>query len=237
MDRRTFLQLTAGTGTSLWATASFGAGVESDSLTHAHFDPDHIVVASQMAAPRPAVVKAIQQRVETDNLSWSWKKSPELEMPNAKLTLLIAIMQHITGHYRRPDLFADWAYRLVWREEFGSTGGHGIALGHEFQGRQELSMLKWKVDWWAFLIPDGLEFDAIDGEPVYLMMVPVFGQGGMKRNIESWAAAMRIVKHLNPQRVARNNSAEATERLNRALSRSLHEIRNPDSSIRNGRHS
>ena len=238
MDRRTFLQLTAGAGTGLWGTAAFGAGGNgSNSLESAHFQSDHIVLASQMTGPSPAVIDAIRQRVEADKHSWSWATSTSLQMPNAKLTLLITIMRHITTHYRRPDLFADWALRLVRREELAGTAGHGVGLGHEFQRRQELSTLERGVDWWAFLIPEGIGFDAIDAEPIHLMVVPVFGQNGMKRTIESWAAATRLAKYLNPRKLARNNPTEATDQLNRALARSLHEIRHQDRHHSNGRQS
>ena len=134
MDRRTFLQLTAGAGTGLWGTAAFGAvGDGSDSLEAEHFQSDHVVLARQMTAPRPTVIEAIRQRVEADKLSRSWATSTSLQMPNAKLTLLIAIMRHITDHYRRPDLFADWTFRLVQREEFAGTAGQGVGLGHHEQ--------------------------------------------------------------------------------------------------------
>lgn len=237
MDRRTFLQLTAGAGTGLWGTTAFGAvGDGSDSLEAKHFQSDQVVVASQMTAPSPAVIEAIRQQVEADKLSWSWATSTSLQMPNAKLTLLIAILRHITNHYRRPDLFADWALRLVRREELAGTAGQGVGLCHEFQRPKELSTVEQSVDWWAFLIPDGTEFDAIDGEPIHLIIVPVFGQNGMKQTIESWAAAMRLAKYVNPQRLARNNPTEATDQLNRALSRSLHEAGHHDQHHKNGRH-
>lgn len=238
MDRRTFLQLTAGAGTGLWGTTAFGAaGDGSDSLEAKQFQSDHVIVASQMTAPSPAVIEAIRLRVEADKLSWSWATSTSLTMPNAKLTVLIAIMQHITDHYRRPDLFADWTFRLVQREEFAGTAGHGVGLCHEFQRRQELSTLERDVDWWAFLIPEGIAFDAIDAEPIHLIVVPVFGQNGMKRTIESWAATTRLAKFVNPRKLARQNPAEATNQLNRALSRSLHEVGHQDLHHRNGRQS
>lgn len=237
MDRRTFLQLTAGARTGLWGTAAFGAvGNGSDSLEAEHFQSDHVVLASQMTAPSPAVIEAIRQQVEADKHSWSWATSTSLQMPNAKLTLLITIMRHITAHYRRPDLFAYWADRVVWREEFASSGCGGIGLGHEFQGWQELTTLEQDVDWWAFLVPEGVDFDAIDGKPIFVMVVPIFGPGGMKRAYECWAATMGLPKHLIPPTVARSEVCEATAQLNRALSRSLHEVGRHDLHHRNGGH-
>lgn len=237
MDRRTFLQLTAGAGAGLWAAAAFGAvGDRSDSLEIEHFQSDHVVLVSQMTAPSPAVIEAIRRRVEGDKRSWPWATTTSLELPNGRLTLLIKIMRHITGHYRRSDVFADWTLRPVRREELAGTGSHGVGLGHEFQGQDEFSTRERDIDWWAFLIPEGIEFDAIDGEPIHLIVIPVFGKRGMTRTIESWAAAIRLAKYVNPQRLARKNPADATDQLNRALLRSLHEIRNPDSSNRNGRH-
>ncbi|MBM3999072.1 MAG: hypothetical protein FJ297_05940 [Planctomycetes bacterium] len=226
MNRRKFLHDSIAAGVGFRAiTSCADSALRGDLVAEAHFQSVHVVSLNQLKAPRKRLVEGIRRKVETDKQSWSWTNCANLEMSGEKLSLLILIIRHITDHYDRSDLFTEWAHRLVWREEFAATGDGGIGLGHQFEGHQTLTTLEREVDWWVFLIPNGIEFHALDGQPVYLVVVPVFGQHGMHRQIISWATTMRLGKHLHPQRVARNIPAKATDSIISALCRSLREVR------------
>ena len=87
-------------------------------------------------------------------------------------------MRVVTSHYHAPDLFPRWASGLAWREALGSTGsGNGFALLHQFQDDGEVQLRNAPVDWWLFLFPDGVDWDALDGKHVHGMIGHVFPPG------------------------------------------------------------
>ena len=236
MDRRMFLHESVGAGVGLatdWS-ALFGSDHSRRITGNRHLLVwDHVVQSSRLQMPADHVVARIRMSVETKKASWA--ESTSLRMPEEKLNLIVAITRHLTNYYGRTDLFHDWSYSLGVREALGSTAWSGIGLGHQFQRRMDLSTLKRKVDWWAFLLPEGTDFEAIDGKPVYVIMVPVFGKCEVMKEFESWSAAMKLARHMNPQTVARSDVNRATGRLNRELALCLRGVRERFWANRNGR--
>ena len=236
MDRRTFLHASLGAGMGLgtdWP-ALFGSDHSPRITGNRHLlVSDHVVQSSRLQMPADHVVARIRMSIETKNASSS--ESTGLRMPEEKLNLIVAITRHLTNYYGRTDLFNDWSYSLVVREELAGTAWCGIGLGHQFQRRMDLSTLKRKVDWWAFLLPEGTDFEAFDGKPVYVIMVPVFGRCEVMKEFESWSAAMKLTRHMNPQTVARSDVNRATGRINRELARCIREFRDRFWANRNGR--
>lgn len=97
-------------------------------------------------------------------------------MPVAKLDAVIGLMDRLTAYYRRPELFATWARTLTRREGLGTTGiGHGVGVLHDFQrvDCRPVHTASRLVDWWLALFPDGLDWQALDERPVYVMIGPV----------------------------------------------------------------
>ncbi len=79
----------------------------------------------------------------------------------------------LTDHYAIPS--SGWANGMAKREALASTSlGHGFGLLHQFQDRQHIRLETPPVDWWLFLFPNGIEWNAIDDQPVFGMIGPVF---------------------------------------------------------------
>ena len=80
-------------------------------------------------------------------------------------------MDLITGHYRVPEFFEDWVVGLAQRESLGSSY-HERALepGPSVPGRHRAPVDCPPVDWWLFLFPDGIDWAALDEEPVHALI-------------------------------------------------------------------
>jgi hypothetical protein len=92
-----------------------------------------------------------------------------------KLELMLRVMKPMASVYRDKPYFEDWMRGLAWRESFASSGlGRHVGLVHQFQKFTQPRTVNGLVDWWLFLIPDGGEFESLDGEPVHLLFGHVF---------------------------------------------------------------
>jgi hypothetical protein len=99
----------------------------------------------------------------------------ELDLNPGKLDLIFRLMQVLTGYYRVPHLFPNWAMGLAKREALGSTGtGQGFGLLHQFQDDGIVELTNSSVDWWLVLFPGGVEWGAWDDKPVYGMIGHIF---------------------------------------------------------------
>jgi hypothetical protein len=137
------------------------------------------------------------------------------------------------SHYRRPDLLVTWARTLWRREALGSTGvGHGLGLLHDFQAynstvRTDSAI----VDWWLVLLPGGVDWRAIDHEPVHYMVGPVMEQrqpGSYLRVMEGISRGLRhrlMADGFDPAawatRLAGLPGAEAAREVNFVVARGL----------------
>ena len=102
------------------------------------------------------------------------KRPDDLAQPAAKLDLVAGLMDWLTRHYLQADLLCCWARKFWRREMLGSTGfGHGLGLLHDFQLLEPVRTDNEIVDWWLVLLPDGVDWLALDERPVYFMVGPV----------------------------------------------------------------
>jgi hypothetical protein len=142
-------------------------------------------------------------------------------------------MERLASHYGRPDLFVTWARTLWGREALGSTGvGLGLGLLHDFQAYQSTVRTDNDiVDWWLVLLPAGVDWRAIDDEPVYSMVGPVMEErqpGSYLRVMEGISRSLRhlvLADGFDPSawatRLAGLPAAEAPREVNHVAARGL----------------
>jgi hypothetical protein len=118
-------------------------------------------------------------------------------VPAGKLDLIFRLMQAVTDYYRVPHL-PTWAIELAKRETLGSSGvGRGFALLHQFQDDGLVQLRNPPVDWWLVLFPGGIEWGALDGNPVFGMIAHVFPPDpllGLK--LQTWALTSHAVRDM-----------------------------------------
>lgn len=122
-----------------------------------------------------------------------WTAAP---LPAGKLDLCVGLMERLSSHYLRPDLFERWAETLWKREQLGSTGiGYGFGVLHDFQAYgTKVETANGIADWWLVLLPGGIDWHAFDGEPVHYMVGPVMEErkpGDYLRVLEGISRGMR----------------------------------------------
>ncbi len=91
-----------------------------------------------------------------------------------KLDYAIWIMHLLTEYYGVPQYFEDWATRLAARESLGIAMGHRGHVGfmHQVQSKvngDPVPTQNGLMDWWLVLIPDGVDFDALDDLPTHML--------------------------------------------------------------------
>jgi len=81
---------------------------------------------------------------------------------------------------------------LIAREETASTGiGHGVAVPHAYTTGFDDMVLAF------FRIPKGLDFDAIDGQPVYLVFILAGPRSSKHLHLKLLARIARLFSHDN----------------------------------------
>lgn len=156
-----------------------------------------------------------------------------LGLSAGKLDLILRLMHVVTDHYHVPHLYEPWATRLARREALGSTGmGNGFGLLHQFQDEGQVTLANAPVDWWAILAPDGIEWDALDGEPVYGMIGHIFPPHHRQLpglTLRVWEMTSRVAREVMDERVdpaawqrlARLGRVRAAREVNLAAARCL----------------
>jgi hypothetical protein len=99
------------------------------------------------------------------------------QLSTDKIAWIARLSRVLADHYRIP--VERWAVGMARRESLGSTGlGYGAGLLHQFQDfhhqSQACRLANAPVDWWLFLFPEGIDWDAFDGPPVFGMIGHVF---------------------------------------------------------------
>jgi hypothetical protein len=96
-------------------------------------------------------------------------------LARTKFRVILRLMSVLTDYYRVPQRFERWVDFLARREALMSTGfGGGFGLVHQFQDDGPVELSNNPVDWWLFLFPAGVDWDALDGAPVYGMLGHLF---------------------------------------------------------------
>jgi hypothetical protein len=156
---------------------------------------------------------------------------PERHFTQAKYRNIIWLADMLAEYYRMPYLEA-WARGMVSREMLGSTGiGLGAAFVHQYQCRTPgpVPVDCTPADWWLFLYPGGMEWDALDGAPVYAAFTIVFRHGarepGALRHLCLLSALLKDNEVLPPDhtclRLAEMGRVEVCRLLNHAVARCL----------------
>ncbi len=88
---------------------------------------------------------------------------------------------------------------LLDREKLGSTGlGHGVAIPHvKIDGCQERLMLMARSK-------AGVDFSAVDGEPVYILFLLVSSTGHAEEHLSILQWISRMARHQDFSRFVRN---------------------------------
>ncbi len=161
-----------------------------------------------------------------------WTADP---LSAGKLDLCVGLMERLTSHYLRPDLFERWADMLWRREQLGSTGiGYGFGVLHDYQASgTRVETANGIADWWLVLLPDGIEWQALDDEPVHYMVGPVMEErkpGDYLRVLEGISRGMRSLvrtEGFDPAawagRLAGKGPVEAAREFNRTAVQGLAE--------------
>lgn len=83
--------------------------------------------------------------------------------------LCIRLMKVMADYYQSPQCFAEWAMGLLRREAIAATSFGDCGLVHQFQGAEPVMPRNRPADWWLFLAPGGVDFQALDEKPIYLL--------------------------------------------------------------------
>jgi hypothetical protein len=119
------------------------------------------------------VREGIDRRIEREN--GDMQGFDKRWFPDAKRDSIYWIVDRMAGHYRSPALLEEWVAGLAGREILGSTAYCGMGFAHQYQysqgGRVPLDCPP--IDWWLFLYPDGVDWAALDEEPIFAVIAPV----------------------------------------------------------------
>lgn len=149
-----------------------------------------------------------------------------MPLPEEKLALCVHIAFELGRFYNAPEHGEDWAYRMAWRESFGSTGvGGHIAIPHQYQAVGRVATSNANVDWWLILIPQGTHhWHSLDDQPVHLMFTCVFSHpisehpGNELRSLCLLSRGLRNLDQESPEfalSVARMDRTSAARLVNR----------------------
>jgi len=177
-DRRSFILRSMAAGLGLYSVPSVSAAWKppqepGDSLNGLQrscypFAPERVVVMTNSSIDRLRRNWPVDAAVHTS-------LREQFQLPAAKHDVIFRLMQVMTDYYRVPHLFRNWATRLTKREALASTSiGRGFAYFHQFQDDGWLKTANPPVDWWLALFPEGIEWDSLDGDPVFGLIGHVF---------------------------------------------------------------
>lgn len=180
-----------------WAQADLeGLGIPR-SWWHVHqglfpFAPERVLVINK----RPCVwyFRSLKERL----LERGYGKDKYFS--EEKLDYAIWIMQTLTDYYGVPEYLEDWATRLAAREALGVAMGFASRQGfvHQFQrrdGQQTVRTRNGLVDWWLFLVPNGVDFQALDDLPTHVLFGCV--DASVSRELPCFSLISRLGRSLD----------------------------------------
>ena len=99
------------------------------------------------------------------------------EHATSKPALLAHLIQTLAAAYHWPDAPARLE-RILRREALGTSGigGHLALLTPGVRPDEDVATAHPVGDLWYFLIPAGIDWDAVDAEPVHVVVAPAFRQ-------------------------------------------------------------
>lgn len=135
------------------------------------FSPQRVVVINEPFLPR-WLQKSAARILGDLKADKNWI---DVRLRPEKIALIFHMIYGMTSYYGVPTLAESWTNGLVKRESLGSCGlGAGFALVHQFQDKTPIRTDNGIVDWWLFLVPGGVDYEALDQQPVHALVGHVF---------------------------------------------------------------
>ena len=149
----------------------------------------------------------------------------ELPYSSEKFDLCLAMIESMACYYDRPDLALDWAVALCFREALSDYSiCSGFGLVHQFQrpADPDLEIDQPPFDGWLFLMPAGVNWSAVDNQPVYCLVSGVSATFGAGAAARAWLtlgksiwSAVRHLTHESEPKFDNPNLANAAKTLAR----------------------
>jgi hypothetical protein len=148
--------------------------------------------------------------------------------PDSKRESIYWIMDVMANRYGDRSRFEPWVVGLAGRELLGVEAFQGCALAHQFQHKGGAVTVECPpVDWWLFLFPGGIDWSALDDEPIFAVIAHVArdseyaSYGPHMRS--TWALAERVWCAVDGDWawIARMRRVEAARHLNPLVARLL----------------
>jgi hypothetical protein len=142
-------------------------------------DTRHQLIGHSLEEARASVIEHYLERPSSRDEEFVNKLRKQCETEQG--TTCIQIMKVISDHYKVPEVFLDWASRLLFRDSRSTTGlTNHIGFVHEYQWNTPVKVKNPPVDWWLIQIPGGMDFKSLDEQPVHLLGGTVLSTpGGM----------------------------------------------------------
>ncbi len=151
------------------------------------FSSNRIVILDTSASIEPSRKADVLTKCDEWRNSHGRKDSSlePLVISDAKIDVLLKLVNNL-AHLYSQDYFDYWALHLLLRENLASTGfGNHLGLFHQFQSPESIITTQNKeADWWVFLSPAGVEFDAMDEKQVHVIFGFVMSKPDWGRKLE-----------------------------------------------------
>jgi hypothetical protein len=140
-----------------------------------------------------------------------------------RLDYALWIMNTLASHYGVPSYYEDWATRLVMSDTFDNSFGLGnhwgvVARFQDQSDRQPVQTQNGLVDWWLFLIPEGVDVQRYDGQPTHVLFGCVDASGSRVREMVCLCYIAEVAKNLRDVvALSRMDRFTAARHLNRQL--------------------
>ena len=94
-----------------------------------------------------------------------------------QLRLIVRATSALACYYESPEHWETWAVAMAARESLGSTGiGRHVAVPHQFQTAANVRTVNPPNDWWLWILPDGVDWQALDDLPVHAIFTHVYAR-------------------------------------------------------------
>lgn len=142
-----------------------------------------------------------------------------------KADLMIRIVAELARYYGRPEVFESWLMSLARREDLATTGITRHVAMLDFRFAPAIPIDVPPHDWWLFLVPDGCDWDSLDGQPVRLITAQVPDEPDLPadrlRGLERLSRILRRVELSGTNDFARLTPLQAARCFNRCAAEVL----------------
>ncbi len=187
------------------------------------FAPERVVVMRQRVyfdRGGRDLRRQIDKRIEDEfgHMQGFDKKS----FPDSKRESLYWMIEWMCSHYGVP-YFEQWVVGLAGREILASTASFGMGMAHQYQSGGQVPVDNPPVDWWLFLFPEGIDWAAIDGLPVFAVIAHVAHLDASYRAMFPVCFLTQSLLRTDWSQVAQMGRVDACRHLNRITAQCLAE--------------